>query len=383
MKKSIIILILFLSNYCFSQLATTAYKVVPILATQNFYLNSFTRIGGITKTTLKIDLPQNTVEWYYIFSTSPNKNANNNLELVENLTNLVLSDPTGFSGKVVTSLVAPTGVGVCNIYLMDGQNSLAFENAFADFNYKTTGSRENFTSGIIQIRNITSGSWYLGFQNPSSTTGMNVSVEVAAVVLEQNVDYNVWTNETKNSFYSTFYDSFIQENVEQDLSKYLANCLSDQIIAQTTPNDFNNLADNERETFITTIYEKCVAELDGPISPNYEKAVMYGNLGWKAFENGNIDKCIEYSQKALNLDNNLGYVKANLGLCYMINGDETKATYYYIEAISVYKKSKFASIIKQNLQATITDIDNSASKYPAMKGANDIKSLLESELNNY
>ena len=52
-------------------------------------------------------------------------------------------------------------------------------------------------------------------------------------------------------------------------------------------------------------------------NPDGENAINYGNLGWKAFENGDISKCIEYSKKALALDNNLGYVKANLGLCFL------------------------------------------------------------------
>jgi hypothetical protein len=116
------------------------------------------------------------------------------------------------------------------------------------------------------------------------------------------------------------------------------------------------------------------------VNPDAEKAVNYGNLGWKAFETGDVTKCIEYSKKALSLDNSLGYVKANLGLCYLIQNDEITATEYYIEALSDIKKMPNKADRSLTLNAAIKDINEVLKKQLTLKGADGIKSMYKNEL---
>lgn len=116
------------------------------------------------------------------------------------------------------------------------------------------------------------------------------------------------------------------------------------------------------------------------INPNSETAINYGNLAWKAYEQGDINKCIEYSKKALALDNTLGYVKANIALCYLINADETTATDYYIQALSDFKKI-IDKLVKRNYMiSTIKDINDALKKKSEIKGATEIKSLYQTEI---
>ncbi len=116
------------------------------------------------------------------------------------------------------------------------------------------------------------------------------------------------------------------------------------------------------------------------INPNSETAVNYGNLAWKAYEQGDINKCIDYSKKALTLDNTLGYVKANIGLCYLINADDVSATDYYIQALTDFKKIVDKQVKRNYMLATIKDINDALKKKPEIKGAAEIKSLYQTEI---
>lgn len=127
-------------------------------------------------------------------------------------------------------------------------------------------------------------------------------------------------------------------------------------------------------------FDLCNRKIDGNDSSEEQKAVNYGNLGWKSFENGEIDRCIDLSKKALTIDQNMGWVKANLGLCYLIKKQESIATDYYIEALSDINALKVSSQRKQYLQAVIDDIDNAKKIYPDFNGNASIRSLFQDEL---
>lgn len=62
------------------------------------------------------------------------------------------------------------------------------------------GTRENAKDGTVRVNNITNGSVYLCFRNPSPTQGTFVILEVSAIVeTEQYLDE--WTLENKEYFY--------------------------------------------------------------------------------------------------------------------------------------------------------------------------------------
>lgn len=166
-------------------------KVVQVIAPQTLYLNSITNgtIGGVNRTTLEIKLPKNTVEWYYSFSTSKDMSASPSLNLLSQVTKYY--DPTGITAMATTALFTPNGVSVCDIYLLDKTNVDGFlgkkEGWTNSYKYIASGTRENFTNGTININNIKSGNYFLGFKNPSYTDGLSVTVEVVAIVEEAKI----------------------------------------------------------------------------------------------------------------------------------------------------------------------------------------------------
>ncbi len=92
------------------------------------------------------------------------------------------------------------------------------------------------------------------------------------------------------------------------------------------------------------------------IDPN--DAVMWGNLGWVEYEDGNYADALKYSEKALSIDKTLSYVQFNIGLIRAVQGSS------YLSA-TAYK-----SAVKESYPFDI------------QSGANDVMHALKSQPNN-
>jgi tetratricopeptide (TPR) repeat protein len=384
MKKFFTLLIftsiLFLST--FAQVSKIVNRVVPLISEQEFYLNSATRIAGKTRTYLKVELPENTISWYYVISTELNQGNQNSLELVSKLTNII--DKTGISETLIQNMFSSTGSSVIDVYLLDNTNIIPFidkdDNWGSNFSYKLNGTRENFGGGLVSIKASTQKDFYLGFRNTSSMDGKYVRIEAAAIVQEQIIDNTKWTNETKDVVHTLIDESLKEDSLATDVSKSMASCMTDYICMHYTPEYVAELSDYQTDDLVEKVFDNCAEKIGGVHS---DKAITYGNLGWQAYENGEVDKCIEYSKKALQLDNSLATFKYNLGLCYLVKENESIAIDYYIEAISMSGKNKLKSLSVEELQGAITDLDNLIKAKKQVDKAKKIKNLLLLELENY
>jgi hypothetical protein len=110
-----------------------------------------------------------------------------------------------------------------------------------------------------------------------------------------------------------------------------------------------------------------------------QEGSLHGNMGWDAYKEGDINKCIDFSKKALILNNAMGWVKLNLGLCYLIKGQEETAAGYYVDAIADLKKLN-TTLIQKHLRLGIDDLDAALQKRPGLKGSDYIRDLLAQEL---
>jgi len=306
MKQILAILFLaFLTVTTNGQTVQKERKAVQVMTPQTFYLNGGTKatFGGKSRTWFNISLPANTVEWYYSFTTTKNENSSSTIGLLSQLTRLY--DPTGMTAIATNAILTPSGAGVCDIYLMDRANSDKFmekvDNWGGSYSYKVNGSRENYKNGTVQIKDILSGNWCLGFKNPSASEGISITFEVVAIVEE------------------------------------------------------------------TKIIEKTESET---------KAEMFGGLGWKAYEKGEYDKCLELSKKAIELNPNLGWVHNNIGLVYLIKGDYISAIDSYSTAITLFKKSDNPS---HWFNESIKDLKALIAKHGQLEGANDILEMLQNK----
>ena len=108
-----------------------------------------------------------------------------------------------------------------------------------------------------------------------------------------------------------------------------------------------------------------------------ENSNKYWELGWKAYEWGEIEIAIDYSKKSIAIDNTLGAVYANLGLFYLIKRDIITANEYYNKAIVNIKKD--TENAKYYFKSSIDDINAAITKYPTINGTNEILKKLQSE----
>lgn len=110
------------------------------------------------------------------------------------------------------------------------------------------------------------------------------------------------------------------------------------------------------------------------------EAITMGSLGWKAFERGDYDRCLELSRKAIAMDETLGFVHFNIALSLLMKGLNSEAVDAYTKAIAVTKKT---SIPKQTFEGAIQDLNNNMSKFPSPADARDILSILVDEIKRY
>ena len=87
MRKFYTLILIFQTLISFSQVQTKTQKIVKLIEPQSFYLNGGSKnmVGGNSRTGFKIDLPPNTIEWYYAFTTEPTKNNQQNIQLENQL----------------------------------------------------------------------------------------------------------------------------------------------------------------------------------------------------------------------------------------------------------------------------------------------------------
>lgn len=165
-------------------------KAVPVITQQTFYLNGGIRsqFGGQSRTIYQINLPVNTMAWFYTLTTQPEQSNNSlPLNLVSQLSQLLTG--SNLLSSLATEIVTPQGSGACDTYLFQNeQNALAFRDKVdlrgGIFYSIMTGSRTNFLNGTVEIPGTGQMVYFLGFKNPSGTQGIKVTFDVAAIVEE-------------------------------------------------------------------------------------------------------------------------------------------------------------------------------------------------------
>jgi hypothetical protein len=181
MLKNYILFIAFLAffQFGFSQEYEITYETKQLIEARSIYLNGGFRasMGGKSRTSIKVDLPPNTVKWYYSFSTKKGKSGIQNLNLALQLSSMIL-DPSTLTSQLASKVRIPDGVGSIDVYICDRENIDKFiRKADLDggtYAYNYEGLVENTKQATIQIDDITSGTVYLG---------LKIQVQVQVLIL--------------------------------------------------------------------------------------------------------------------------------------------------------------------------------------------------------
>ena len=295
----------------------------------------------ISRVCIPVNLPANTVTWSYIFSTTLNddntKIFNTAAKLAIKAGVVYTSGPAAAASfnTLINNIPIPTGSSAASIYILDAINQPLFLSRKA-FN-SIGGSLENQNNGKIVSAYVPGQQFYIGIQNTSSWQRIvYVKIKLYASVRERVLVEEKATNTT------------------------------------VIPN-----APTTKPSTAEVVENKPLRETK---SINEEKASLYGNMGWKAFGDGDIDKCIELSKKAMAFDTATVWIRTNLGLCYLLKGDESTATDYYVEALVYADKIAKKIIARSYLEDAVTDIDKAQEK-KKLTGADIIRSMLQQKIN--
>lgn len=159
------------------------YEAVSIQTPINQYVNSATKMGGKTRITFPIILPENTVEWYYTFAATRNRadvdKTKASMQLLGDISKAI--DRTGSVSFAITALSEPPGANYCDVYLFTEENYQPFLSK-ANFNHIPEASRANLMSGVVKVKSCCQqGQYFIGFRNPDFTYGIEVLTEVVAI----------------------------------------------------------------------------------------------------------------------------------------------------------------------------------------------------------
>ncbi|KGO79689.1 hypothetical protein Q763_12625 [Flavobacterium beibuense F44-8] len=237
-------------------------------------------------------------------------------------------------------------------------------------------------------------SWYYSFYTAASEDGtelLNLGVQIAASIYGGTAgtsiassikvpngsgaaDIYILTTDSRDAFLKKqdnnwrFYKDISLLNTLQAVQYVDVDFGNSFYIGMKNPSSLTGIA----------IYIEVVALVEKPDS-DYEKGVMYGNLGWVAFEKGDFDKCLELSNKALGYDAGLYYVRFNIALVKLLQSSDD-CLESYIDAIASIANDKTP---QQTLQGALQDVQNLKLKSPDLENINDIEMLLVNKLLEY
>jgi hypothetical protein len=243
-----------------SQIRSTTLKTVNIIPPRDFYLNSQMRtdlLGGRQTHIVRVQLPPNTIEWYYAFSVRATQNDRVSLNVTKQLANII--DRTGLASVALSALYTPPGSYACDVYLMAGQNSAqSFANGNDGWrhypNYRLTSTRNGVN--VIKEKQFLAGTQYIGFKNPLSTQGINVTVEVVAIVEETQIDGNLWSKEMVDPLYDFMFEE-MKKKYDTIKAKQMTQCFIDKVQQRIVPNDFKNMPKYKLEQVFQELGKEC------------------------------------------------------------------------------------------------------------------------------
>ncbi|MFL5765476.1 MAG: tetratricopeptide repeat protein [Bacteroidia bacterium] len=365
------------------------YKKVQLGETEVLTLNS---VGGTTlslggkqtRNRLAENIPLMT-EFIIVNVKVDNENAQidkqANQEMMQNLMMSKASPTTKLVGGATLMALSPPQTGYkCDFFMFsDRKNFNAFVEPglimnYADeytaysYPYKRLNS-ESFNLVVAVDALKDKNTLFLGFRNNDNINAIKVFVNVYALI------GNGWTVAVKNEIYQKLYDGMKSNGVSnEEMLKKTCDCFISKISSKYTLQELNEMAEFEKNKIFEDIIKGCSPDLADSDEKN--KATTYGNLGWSAFEKGDYDKCLQFSEKALSIDNSLTYVHFNIALVYLVK-NLPEALDKYIDAVQMAKKNLNT---KQTIKAALDDIANYEKSKGELVNSSDIKEILNAEL---
>ncbi|MCB0653258.1 MAG: hypothetical protein KDC85_18435 [Saprospiraceae bacterium] len=352
----------------------TQNELKEVVGKRTIYLSSKPR--GKSRAFVKVDLPENTRQWVYVFTTAETeKEANIAINLLNQLTSLIPDPAYRISAKVLQQIVLPQGANVVDIFATDQKGYESFfeldmlgtyANAVPSV-YLEEGSVANTVKGRVLINDLTKSTQYLCFKNSSLLKGIWLTIEVVAEV-ENNVYVDEWHENTRQDIYNSckgylsgfgekandlcfcatddftavFKPSEYKEMnagaLESNLKKSLDRCYTVQRSPGATgkEGDLMDLMAEANASVLTHDYQKALEKYIQIEALGYQEAEIYYSIGRNALLTGNYELARKNTGTALAMDpGNLRYLGC-LAHCFLLMDEYESAEAIYLE----HKKEK-------------------------------------------
>ena len=427
MKKLFIFLVSFgISSLLFSQ------KEFKKCTDEKFAVNSYTNITGHSSAIRTVDLPENTIGYIYRIRISKIKEKINGNALFNELAKYT-ADEISIGVSLANFIINQNDAEDIDAYIFPNINES--NNFYNNQAYRVCQNLEGI-KGCCNSSNLCTSNRkiYFGFRNTNIREGLYVSLEVTAIIEKPKFVNNSSNNKktekssgvqileallansnnnqnnateskteavsikSKKSKWQSDYclenidlmNPFINYCIQSDSSKLkssrssinaLKQCIIEQITENVSCSHYSKKKTNRNE-IIKTYYDQCAPKFYYYSSKNEINANDYGSVGWNYFLKGEYDKCIEFSNKALEFYPAV-FVIYNISLSYLMKGMDTDAMDNYIKAIQIMRNSEEPiSSKRRNLREAINDIFREKEK-KEIKGSDDAISLLSKELKEY
>ena len=384
-KIYLLTFLLFFGLTTFGQSYTTKFETKSVVSQRLISLNGGMRAsaGGKSRTVIQVNLPQGTTEWYYSFSTNPAGSGTKNLQLLMQVTAAV-ADPTKLSSFALSNIEIPSGSKTIDVYLLDQRNADAFinkvDNNGGAFYFSREGSVTATRQGSVKISQISGNPMYLGIKNPSSLEGVDITIEVVAVVATKAY-LDTWTSENLDKIYNNCLGTFANKSSE---AEQICNCLKSKIANDYTPSIYNQLSESSRQKLYKDLISNCATETDNTsivqndkkikelyellrgqsVTKDYEaqeqtfnELIQYGIISWEIYNGlGFTQLCLgKYEEAKKSLQIGLGknptelFLLGNLADYYLLTGK-------YEQAIEIFKEHKNKKLAdKRRFKEAVSD----------------------------
>ena len=316
-----------------SQIPTqdSAFTVVTIAPAQSFYLDSrlMSNLNGRSRLTIPVILPEGTLRWYYSFAASESKNEP--LEWVGLAGQLTkLYDRTGIASEVINRLVKPSGTTICDIFILNTEGVLQFENK-DDVNLIVDKdfSRQNMTGGIVEVW-VKNKRPALGLSNPSIKTGINVKIEISAVVSKSKPSNPIFLKETtwnkaqKEELWSKM--SYAFDGKKNNQTDAVTLCAIDSFTHNYTSQEYGMMIESEKNYKLMSKVEACFAA-----SGNQNLGIEMGEVAALKMQRDTLEQAsnfaemLQVSKKIMDLGYPSVSNRLKLARAYILNNKSNEA----------------------------------------------------------
>jgi hypothetical protein len=389
MKNSIFFFVITLLLFCLNanaQVNETKYVYQTIISNQNFELNGYLKAGGRTRSFIKVNLPQNTVHWFYQVTVVNIEQKNPVLDLSNQIAEKSKNPEFQAYNLAANVLLAPDGTAICDIFLTDKDGKDKFmerasfntDYVYKSVNHNSSSSRLNFSHGTVKVKERYSSN-YIVFRNNSPLQGIRINIEIVALVKKTEVNWQEWSAENKkslNDFYSEYFEDY---GYGEKTNQWIAECVSETIFKNYSPKFYYS---EEMKKNMGAIIEHCEKpykqrKLDS------ENAQRHSDLANDMLEEGKIDECMNNSQQALSLNSNLSAPHIFLSICYLIKENQEKSQSYLNNFLRIIQSSNSTKEEKINY------LNNLKQKYRMMESkyghidANTVMHMINNEIERY